>query len=333
MPVITISIIRSPIELVAGIPRTIEFETNVPATVFYTLDGSDPDLYSSIGVGKISLPTDQNSITLKAFATDGTDTSPIVIFGYGPSWSANRNPRDKVIGLCVQPLPNDDGASSFGSSSPNPYVKYGNIGGITVDSPNIDGPTDGFDGSGDNKSIANPDQEYNRQNYDIVYSTKTTTSGPMGGPKVGNLPAQVRIQVPPPVNNYSDASSKLFDPKALVIIQDGRKPQEDPNMSLINRQFFSLADNEKIRNGSMYFTTGFEGNQTTGSFLRPQYNSKDNTWIFPYRDQETGRWIFSIEPVKKASTKNSMKQILLPSRKFGERKVFKWKPFKRSILT
>jgi hypothetical protein len=134
------------------------------------------------------------------------------------------------------------------------------------------------------------------------------------------------------VSNFSNANSKLFDPKALVIIQDGREDPEDPNVSLINRQFFSMADNEKIRDGSMFQTTGFEGNQATGSFLRPQYNAKDNTWTFPYRDSETNRWIFSIEPAKKAPRTGAMKQVLLPSRTFGERKVFRWIPFKRSHL-
>lgn len=328
MPVITISITESPIQIVAGIPRTIQIETNVPATVFYTLDGTDPTTDSPMAVGSIKLPTDQNTITLKAFATDGTITSPIVQYGFGPNWIPLRRPRDKVEGLCIQPLPNDNNGY-WGVPSPNPKVKYLNTGGITVDDPLIDGYADGYDGTGTGTVVVAPDLPYNRQNYDIKYSTQTTTKS---GPGVGNLPAQVTIQVPPPVKNFSDANSKLFDPKALVIIQDGRKEPEDPNVSFINRQFFSMADNAKIRDGSMFYTTAAEGNNVTGSFLRPQYNAKDNTWTFPYRDSETNRWIFSIEPAKKAPCGRSMKQLLLPSKTFGERKVFRWIPFKRSHL-
>jgi len=328
MAVITITITESPIQVVAGIPRTIEMETNIPATIFYTLDGTDPNITSPIAVGPIELPTNQNTVILKAFATDGVTTCPVVTQGYGPNWVPNRNPRDEVIGLCVQPLPND-GSGFFGSQSPEPNVRYGNTAGVTVDSLDKDGPSDGFDGTATGTSAVNPDETYNRQNYDIKYSDKTTT---MSGPGVGNLPAEVTIQVPPPVSNYSDANSKLFDPKALVIIQDGREEQEDPNQVLINRQFFSMADNEKIRDGVMFQTTGLEGNQPTGSFLRPQYNARDNTWTFPYRDSETNRWIFSIEPAKKAPNTGAMKQVLLPSRTFGQRKVFRWIPFKRSIL-
>jgi hypothetical protein len=328
MAVITITINESPIQIVDGIPRTIELETNVPATVFYTLNGTEPTFNSQIAVGPIDMPTDQNTVTLKAFATDGVDTCPTITQGFGPDWEYQRKPRDKVIGLCTQPLPND-GSGFFGTQSPEPNVKYDGIGGITVDSPGVVGIPDGYDGTATGTVAVAPDLEYNRQNYDIEYSTKTETES---GPGVGNLPADVTIQIPPPVPGFSDANSKLFDPKALVIIQDGREEPEDPNVSLINRQFFSMADNERIRDGSMYFTTGFEGNAATGSLLRPQYNAVAGTWTFPYRDSETNRWIFSIEPVRKAPRTGAIRQVLLPSSSTGERNVFRWIPFKRSHL-
>ncbi len=332
MAVITISIIESPIQLVSGIPRTIDIETNIPATVFYTLDGTDPTYSSSVVVGSITLPTDSNTVTFKAFATDGVDICPTVTVGYGPNWIPNRSPRDKVIGLDTQPLPHDN-SGVFGYSSPNPNVSYGNIGGTTVDDPSVEGGYPyGYDGTATGTYVGETDKEYNRENYDIKYSDKTTTSGSATGPTVGTLPAEVTIQVPPPVSNFSDANSKLFDPKALVIIQDGREEPEDPNICQINRQFFTMADNERIRDGSLYQTTGVEGNPTTGVFLRPQYNAKDDTWTFPYRDSETNRWIFSIEPTRKAPRTGAIQQVLLPSRTFGERKVFHWIPFKRSIL-
>ena len=327
MAVITITITESPVQIVSGIPRTISIDTSIPATVFYTLDEEDPTLSSDIAVGYITMPTNQQTVVLKLYATNGTDESAIITQSFGPNTLQNvRRPHAKVSGLNNNPVPNTS-PFSFGTSSPSPDVTYGNIGGVTVDSLDVDGIPDGWDGTATGTPAVTPDLEYNRTNYDIKYSTKTTTSS---GPGVGNLPATVTIVVPPPVKNFSDANSSLFDPKALVIIQDGR--EETENVPMINRQFFSMADNEKIRDGSMFLTTGFEGSVSTGSLLRPQYNSKDNTWTFPYRDAETNRWIFSIEPASKAPNATSVKQLVIPSSVGGSSKVFKWIPFKRSHL-
>jgi hypothetical protein len=326
MAIISITITESPIQKVSGIPINVTIDTNIPSTVFYTLDGTTPTTASDIAVGAISIPTEWNSVILSLFATDGVNSSLVVTKTYGPSVVGNRTPRDKVIGLCIQPLPNDNNGY-FGAPSSSPNVRYGNIGGNVVDDPSLPEIPDGYDGTATGTPADYTNKEYNRQNYDIKYSDKTATKS---WPEVGTLPAHVTIAVPAPVKGFSDANSITFDPKALVIVQDGRNPPADSNTPVINRQFFNMADNERIRDGSMYDTTAYEGNGCTGTYLRPQYNSKDNTWTFPYRDSETNRWIFSIESADRPISPRAIRQLLLPVQTVAERKVFRWIPFKRA---
>ena len=89
MATINITITESPFQLVAGIPASIVITTNVPSTVFYSLDGKDPTIYSSVVVGPITLPTDRSFVTFKAFATNGVITSPIITQVYGSSYGEN----------------------------------------------------------------------------------------------------------------------------------------------------------------------------------------------------------------------------------------------------
>ena len=324
MAVITISITESPIQIVAGIPKNIILETNIPATIFYTLDDTEPTLNSNIAIGAIDLPTNNNTVILKMFATNGVDSSPIIESSFGPNFTDDlRRPRDKVIQLCPNNLDN----RAFSTSTSDPHVRYGNTAGLVVDDPSKEQIPDGYDGTATGTPSTYTNKPYNRTNYDIVYS-ETNNIGESGR-GIGTLPAHVTIEqrVAPPL--MSDANSRLFDPKALVIVQDGREKAEiiEP---LLNRQFFSLGDDEKIRDGAKYQLTGYEGNSPTGSLLRPIYNKKEDTYRFYSRDSETNRWIVSIEPNRHAQ--QIKKEVLLPNQSFGQKKVFKWFPFKRSTL-
>jgi len=329
MPVISISITRSPIEYVAGIPKNIVLETNIPATIFYTLDNSEPTSSSDVYIGPIEFPTNRSHIIFKAFATNGVDTSPSVEVFYGTDVTTNRNPRDVVITNNRHNYGTNP--PQFGGRTPDLNVRYGNTAGLTVDSLDVDGPSAGFDGTATGTSVVNPDLPYTRENYDIKYSL--TDSLGRSGPTIGNLPIKVTINKPVKLNTSNNANSLLFNPKSLIIIQDGREEPEDPNNKIINRQFFSLGDNRKIRDGTLFNTTGLDGQPLTGTFVRRDFNAKENTWVFSYRDSETNRWIFSKEPVEEYISDGSFNQLNMPSTTFAERKVFKWFPFKRSVLT
>src|ERR1700748_2004928 len=186
MSVITITISNSPIYIIEGIPKSIYVTTNLPSSIFFTLDGSTPTLDSQIITGGLNLPTDQPSVIFKAFATNGTDTSPIITQVYqNTTISTLRKPRDKVIGLSNSPLNQDRGI--FGSNSPNPNVTFGNMGGITVDDPNIVGIPDGYDGTATNTPASFTDLPL------IDYKFTYSTSNRLGetGRGIGTLPAQI----------------------------------------------------------------------------------------------------------------------------------------------
>jgi hypothetical protein len=331
MAVITITISQSPIELVAGIPKAIYVSTNIPSTIFYTLGGADipdPTHDSDIVVSGLNLPTDIPSVYFKAFATDGTNTSPIITQIYqNTTFSKLRRPRDKVIGLDNSVINQDRGI--FGSNSPNPNTIFGNTGGITVDDPTIIGIPDGYNGT----ATGTPASFTDLPLIDYKFTYSTTDRLGQTGKGIGTLPAQIKIYVPPPPPEESDTSSKLFNPKALLIIQDGTKPSENPDISLINRPYFSLT-NANTSDGVDYTTTAFEGSNITGSFLRQFYNPRDQTITYYYFDSKALRWIISKEPYTptKLNLYNYSTMVFPLKHGPGSRFVYESQVFRRRYL-
>jgi len=330
MAVITIIINESSEQIVSGIPKTVVLDTNVPATVFYTLDSSIPTILSAIAVGAIKLPTIQPSVVLKAFATDGVTTSPVITALYSGNIVSNRNPRDKIYGLSPEgvPLGQAPDPFPFGDYSPTQPVMYGNMGGIVVDAPDVTGIPDGYDGTATGTPSNYTDLPIS--SYELEFSESNSIGETGRG--IGTLPAQVTIIIPPAAPQSSDVNSRLFNPKAMVIYQDGREMPEDPEVSLLNRQFFNLENPETARDGTLYGTTAFEGSVCHGSFLRAHFNARENTYTFYYRDSLTNRWIISKEPyLAKDPQAGALYSVIFP-RQNGIGKVFKWIPFSRRVL-
>ena len=75
---IELSLLESTRQAVSGIPEYIEFESDVPSNIFYTLDESTPDSSSLIALGNIYLPTNLGSVTVKAVAISSNDSSEIL---------------------------------------------------------------------------------------------------------------------------------------------------------------------------------------------------------------------------------------------------------------
>lgn len=60
MSVITITIIESVLQLIPGIPKFVTLETNIASNIFYTLDGTDPTLFSNVYSDRINFQPQQN---------------------------------------------------------------------------------------------------------------------------------------------------------------------------------------------------------------------------------------------------------------------------------
>jgi len=321
MAAITITIIESDLRLVAGIPESITLETNVPATVFYTLDGSTPTTASDVAIGPIALPGNQGTVVLNMFATDGIDTCPIITQEFGTTTAYNRQPHDKIAGVMLTKCPPFP-FSSLTSSTQGSGGRYLNTGGVTVDDPLRAQIPDGYDGTG-----TGTPSNYTNENvfsYDNIFS-ETNSIGEMGV-GIGTVPAGVTIirdesNTPTESSNTSD---EFFDPKALVIYQDGDAYDDIP---LVNRPYFNLENEETARDGILKQVSDVQA--PAGSVLRQHYNSSDNTINFSYFDSRTNRWLFSKVPHNPTNPNaGNYSGIVFPSsRDNGGRFVYKWIPF------
>lgn len=317
MAVLTLILTESPVQVVAGIPLNVSVSTNLPATIFYTLDGSEPTINSDIYLEPIILPTNAPSATLKVFATDGTNTSTILTKEYySATFGGGRRQYNKIINQDIKPLPGP-ALFPFGTDAPAPNTKYGKTAGITVDSTSVAGIPDGYDGTATNTHVNETDLPLT--SYKMRYSP-------------GTLPAQVSIVVPPAPPQHSNANRKLFNPKALVIIQDGREPPADPDRPILNRQFFFLENPELARDGTNFSTTALDGAVPTGSLVRQHYNPREQTITYYYFDSRSTRWIISKEPYTPKASEFTLSEIVHPSSESGSKYVYKWIPFKGSRI-
>lgn len=328
MVVISISVTESEEQIVAGIPKTVTLSTNVPTTIFYTLDGVDPTLASAIYTGPITLPIDSLSVTLKVLATNGTDYSPIIEEIYLTNMLGNT----RLPHSATDSNPGDQSPPlyPFGTPPLEPNGKYLSPGdaGITVDDPALAQISDGYDGDFNPNNFTN--EPFNVENYSIKYS-ESNVEGERG-PGIGNLPANVTIEMPTAPPEETNQFSNTFDPRAFVIFQDfTQENPEDP--TYINRQFFSLENPERARDGVSYYNSGLDAPPVSGSFLRSHYNPRTNEMTYYYFDSTCNRWIISKTPYRPTgSFDGNLSQIKFGKNNGGCGMVFEWLPFARRVL-
>ena len=192
------------------------------------------------------------------------------------------------------------------------------------------GPPTGFDGKG------NPDGYSNSQYigipskaFPVLYSESDFEG--QTGPGIGTMPKYKKIiEGPPP--ERSDMNSPLFDPRALVIIQNLTQPV-DPNLPVhINKMSFTLEDVEHTRTGNQFFNVGLDAPPTTGSFLRSHYNPTDQTTTYYYFDSSCSRWIISKSNNIPKSPISDYSAGMVHRRNGGVGQVFQWVPFKGQYL-
>lgn len=328
MAVISITITESEESLLEGIPQFLTLSTNTPATVFYTLDGTDPTTSSLVYLDQITMPR-ENTVIFKAFATDGYDTCPIITRVFAPDITIVRKAFDTVSGVnsvkkkTIFPYASEgqDGHYVWGTHGPADLI---------VDKSTVPNIPDGYDGTGAG-SFANG-TDLPLDNYLIRFS-ETNFRGERGR-GLGTLPTEVTVIRPTPPQASSNINDKMFDPRALVIYQDSREEPLDPNVANINRAAFSLQDAniEKERSGALLQNEGFNKAGATGSFVRSVFNPRDNSTTYYYFDSQALRWIISTEPAQVSPSNQSLSNIVFSSRRPGARYLYKWNLFKRSRI-
>jgi hypothetical protein len=329
MATITITITESPLQLLSGIPSTITLEANVPATIFYTLDGSEPTVNSHVAIDTISMPTNSGSVVLKTFATNGVDSCPIITQEYKTNIVPARQPHDTVI----EQTNCQKATYPFGSSTAdfNQSVIYENTGGVLIDSDANNRVADGYDGTATKTGAGFFSAP--KSQYAFVFS-ETNDIGTRGK-GIGTLPGRVVYSVPrnnndPPI--MSNMNSPLFNPKALVMFQDSSEEPYDTDIPKINRSYFDLEDQAKARDGSLLTNT--ESVSPQGGFIRAHYNPAKNTMTYYYYDNRVARWVISTEPYHYTQnpTSNMAGMVSRVGRDKGVGFVFKWIPFQYRCL-
>lgn len=327
MALITITITEATIQVLSGIPKYVILSTDIPSSIYYTFDGSIPDTNSLIYLsGELLLPVDQTTVILSLLATNGVDFSQIISRTYYPDLSDVRRPRETVLNL-----DNNTGRSYFpyGDLSPTIPVLYGGPGGDIVKKPGVAPWPDGYgwDGTATGTGVGFTDKALT--SYELKFS-ETDYEGRKGN-GIGTLPAKVTIVPPTPPPKFSSTNSATFDPRAIIIYQDNTVEQYDKNVPNINRQYFSLENAEKVKDGILLNTTSQEGLAPTGSFVNSVFDPKHNTIKYYYFDSQTLRWIISKESYQPSATQGRLYNITFSSRAH-EKFVYRWVPFQRRRL-
>lgn len=331
MTVISLTIIESETQIIAGIPKTVTLSTNIPSTIFYTLDGNDPTLSSSIYVSPISLPTNSPTLILKVFATNGTDSSPIINTTYQTDM-LGKNVRFSHSATDVQAQASTlNDPRPFGTQPNEPQGHY--LGpadaGLNVNDPTLPSFSNAFDADGNPAAFSNtPFIGIASENLPVIISESDRIG--QRGPAVGFIPKS-KIQAVVAPKEESHSSDKVFDPKALVIFQDYTNPNNLIDPVDVNRMNFSLEDVEKTRQGNQFFNVGPDAPPTTGTFLRQHYNPKDNTITYYYFDSTSNRWIISKTSYTPAPGAHDYSRIVFGKGE-GAGMVFEWRQYAQRYL-
>lgn len=320
MATITINVIPSTEQILSGIPSYVSITTNIPAMIFYTLDGTDPDSSSDVYISEIQLPTNVSGVTLKVLATDGNDSATLSQY-FGPNITNARLPHSKaeVITKIQYNAP--------GCTGGNPKVVYSQPGATPVHQE-ANTPIGG-DGYGSDPSQY-PMREYDQEIpiFSLKYSNNVIGSL---GKQIGKMPAKTTIVYTPSTPETSNMNNKLYNSKAMVLFHDGTKPNANKNIYF--KPNFCGEDLNTDMYGTRRLTTSqADSIQVSGSFVNYYYNPKDNTLNFYYYCNRTQRWIISKEAYPTNVQNKSPNDYNLISPNYGDNHVYKWMLFKRSAL-
>jgi hypothetical protein len=261
--VILLTLQESPEEIISGIPESVFLTANVPSTIFFTLDGTDPDIDSEMYVDGIAMPTSGTTITLKAIAISGIMQSAILEETYSTDQSGID--RTRLVG--------DEGINLLPPGS------------TVVDNLSVD--EDGLPSQ--SSSIPFVD-------LDIQASTRNNIGEDIPGDTTIdfiNLPNRVRSPEPAAVSSPNDSID--FDPRASLIIIDGTTEENRENqvVRIINRPRLSMDLISPIHANN-------QGEQqlVTSHLVRTMRNPITGVITFYYRDSRENRWIKSTQIVE-----------------------------------
>ena len=256
---IILTVIESEIELIAGIPESVQVTANIPANIYYTFDGEEPDENSlQASSSKVIFPTDQNSFTFKCVAFDGYYYSETFEKGYTVSSADIKNTRKG----------NEGGLVIFEYGQPITES-------FTYDS-------DGFDA-----------QEITKIRDSVDFKTSVTDDQgiPVESTKSFINFAKTALKDNDEIVSSPNNDNVNFDPRAKVVIIDGSSEEKMNNQSvrIINRPYdaFEFVSPFYKENESKFRSI------ISGNLVRYVYNNQTGEVTFYYYESVESRWIIS----------------------------------------
>lgn len=304
MAVITITAIGLGPDLVAGIPQLVELATNLPATVYFTLDGSEPTASSPVYVLPIQLPTSLH-VRLRALAVSGPDNGTFdVTFSASPGiiGEARKNTlTGTVVDAYGVPEVVVDG---YGPDTAHPVAD----GEFTVDVPV----------RGSDIPLVDLETKYSRTGFD--------GEGPGTLVSIGfpTREEQEHASAIDPRASSPNNDNVYFNPRSQFIVIDGRDGYQDQSVFIINRPMGGTLDDAKYLGGkSLYEPAPY----ISGGLVRHFVNYEKGIMVFYYFDHNECRWIKSIQRIQEPPLPRGVGQ-----RRGTPPLVFAWVYDKRSMI-
>jgi hypothetical protein len=285
-------------QLISGIPQLVALSTNIPATIFYTLDGTSPTVFSRVYTSAILMPTEV-SARLRAWAISGADRGSLEIT-FSTDSSDLTYPR-RIDGYGI---------------------------GIAVDAYNvIPVLLDGYKPD-ENLIVDVPARfsDYELKDLEIQFS-RTGPDGEGRGTAIVNGPiVGGHVEIDPRASSPNH-QNVYFNPRSMYIVMDGTDGYEDQSVYIINRPYGSTMDMTMYLQGkSLYEPQPY----ISGGHVRTFYTEKDGYGLACayYFDFNETRWIKSIQRFDLST----VPQGIGDRRQVGPPLVFKWIYNKRSMI-
>jgi len=304
MAVITITAIGLGPDLVAGIPQLVELATNLPATVYFTLDGSEPTAYSPVYVSPIQLPTALR-VRLRALAISGPDQGTLdLTFSASPGLIGETR-KGTFTGIVVDAY----GVPEVVVDGYGPNIDHP----VTDNEFTVDVPVRGSD-----IPLVGLETKYSRTGFD--------GEGPGTLISIGfpTKEEQEHASAIDPRASSPNNDNVYFNPRSQFVVIDGRDGYQDQSVFIINRPMGGTMDDTKYLGGkSLYEPAPY----ISGSLVRHFYNYEKGIAVFYYFDGNECRWIKSIQKLQEPPLPPGVGQ-----RRGGMPLVFAWVYGRRSMI-
>jgi hypothetical protein len=277
MPVVTVTFTPSEDETVSGIPDTVAIAVNVSATIYYTLDGTLPTLFSSVYVDPVELPTDENSVTLSAIAYYLDEMAMLVPTAVlSETYSTDHTDIDRTRYLHFEGV-----VYSYPGGLDIPYY-YDENGDVTFS----------LDIEESNLLFIDSDR-------DVAGNFVGTTNevDPVDPDETATLIDNV-------IAPFSSPNNSTFNPEAYLIQIDGRAGAPEQVVKLINGPYMSLRNLRTSYGGIEHYN--IRGSRyVSGDATRYSINREKGIIVFNYFDTNTNRWVKSIQDLEPAPAQAS----------------------------